>query len=70
MSATHIAAKAAQWEVAKGHLRALVALKGCDRLQDNVTTAGQAELCRERFTECYQAVESFIEEMENSGLCE
>lgn len=54
--------KGAQWETAKGHLRALVAI-------DGAMSSGQVERPL-RFEVVSQAVENFIKDFEDHGLHE
>jgi hypothetical protein len=55
-----IALKAAQWEKAKGELRALVALQGSYPAGENT----------ERWKACNDAVEAFVDKVEFEGLAE
>lgn len=56
----HSAAKLQQWEVAKGHLRALVAI-------DGAVSSGETERPY-RFEVVGAAVEKFIKDFEDNGL--
>jgi hypothetical protein len=58
----HSAAKAQQWEIAKGHLRALAAI-------DGACSTGETERPY-RFERVQAAVESFIKEFEGAGFHE
>ncbi len=58
----HSAAKALQWEITKGHLRALAAIDGA------VSTAETERPYR--FEKVGAAVELFITEFENAGFHE
>lgn len=58
----HSAAKAQQWEIAKGHLRALAAI-------DGACSTGETERPY-RFEVVAAAVEKFVKEFEDAGLHE
>lgn len=58
----HSAAKAQQWEIAKGHLRALAAI-------DGACSTGETERPY-RFEIVESAIEKFITEFEDAGLHE
>lgn len=58
------AMKAAQWEVAKGHLRALVVMQG------SYHSGGMPTREAARFEALSKAVEAFIESVEDEGLHE
>jgi hypothetical protein len=58
----HSAAKAQQWEIAKGHLRALAAI-------DGACSTGETERPY-RFERVQAAVEGFIKEFEGAGFHE
>lgn len=58
----HSAAKAQQWEIAKGHLRALAAIDGA------CSTSGSERPYRFEVVEA--AIEKFIKEFEDQGLHE
>lgn len=58
----HSAAKAQQWEIAKGHLRALAAI-------DGACSTGETERPY-RFERTEAAIEKFIQEFEDAGLHE
>ena len=58
----HSAAKAQQWEIAKGHLRALAAIDGACSLGESVRPY--------RFEVVGAAIEKFIKEFEDAGLDE
>lgn len=55
------AMKAQQWEIAKGHLRALVALQGSYQSSDTTYI---------KFAELGDKVEEFIKDVEDNGLQE
>lgn len=57
-------AKAAQWELAKGHLRALVAIECAVHGQNQMATG---ELMNEAVS---NAIETFIDDFEKDGLHE
>lgn len=54
--------KAMQWELAKGHLRSLVALEGS-------VSGGESERPY-RFERVSERIEAFIKDMDNDGLSE
>jgi hypothetical protein len=58
----HSVAKAQQWEIAKGHLRAMAAI-------DGACSTGETERPY-RFERVGGAVEKFIKEFEDAGLHE
>lgn len=58
----HSAAKAQQWEIAKGHLRALAAI-------DGACSTGETERPY-RFERVEAAIEKFIKEFEAAGYHE
>lgn len=58
----HNVAKATQWEIAKGHLRALAAI-------DGAVATGESERPY-RFEVVGAAIEKFIRDFEDSGLAE
>lgn len=58
----HSAAKAQQWEIAKGHLRAFVAI-------DGAISTGEVQHPY-RFEVVEEAVESFIKDFEANGFHE
>jgi len=58
----HSAAKAQQWEIAKGHLRAMAAI-------DGACSTGEAERPY-RFERVSTAIENFIVEFESAGFHE
>jgi hypothetical protein len=58
----HSAAKAQQWEIAKGHLRAMAAL-------DGAVSTGEAERPY-RYERSSAAIEMFIKEFEDAGFHE
>lgn len=58
--------KAQTWETAKGHLRALVRMQGNYFAGDRDHPAAKAR--RERWKELGEKVESFIKDVEGSGL--
>lgn len=58
----HSAAKAQQWEIAKGHLRALAAI-------DGACSTGETERPY-RFERVGSAIEKFIQEFEDAGFHE
>jgi hypothetical protein len=58
----HSSAKSQQWEIAKGHLRALAAL-------DGAVSTGETERPY-RFEIVGAAIEKFIREFEDAGLHE
>ena len=58
----HSAAKAQQWEIAKGHLRALAAI-------DGAVSTGETERPY-RFEKVSAAIEKFISEFEAEGFDE
>lgn len=58
----HSSAKAVQWEIAKGHLRALVAI-------DGAVSTGETKRPY-RFEVVEAAIEKFIKDFEENGLHE
>ena len=58
----HSAAKAQQWEIAKGHLRAMASI-------DGACSSGETERPF-RFEIVEAAIEKFIKEFEDAGLHE
>ncbi len=58
----HSAAKASQWEITKGHLRALAAI-------DGAVSTGETERPY-RFEVVGAAIEKFIRDFEDAGLHE
>jgi hypothetical protein len=58
----HSAAKAQQWEIAKGHLRAMAAI-------DGACSTGETERPY-RFERVGYAIEKFIKEFEDAGFHE
>lgn len=58
----HSAAKAQQWEIAKGHLRAMAAI-------DGACSTGESERPY-RFEKVEAAIEAFIKEFESAGFHE
>ena len=58
----HSSAKALQWEIAKGHLRAMVALDGAVSTGEYIRPY--------RFEKSEEAIECFIKEFEAAGLHE
>ena len=58
----HSAAKAQQWEIAKGHLRAMAAI-------DGACITGETERPY-RFERASIAIENFIQEFESDGFHE
>ena len=56
------ALKACQWELAKGHLRALVALQG--------SYSSGSEHTAQRFEDAKECVDMFIDAFEGDGLHE
>lgn len=58
----HSAAKAQQWEIAKGHLRAMAAI-------DGACSTGETDRPY-RFERVQMAIEKFINEFEDAGFHE
>ncbi len=63
--------KAIQWELAKGHLRAMMVAEGHRRLSENTRLSKEwLDECEGKFGRLKQKIEAFIAEIENEGLCE